>query len=168
MHYSSRDIGLWAIFALQAFCALFFLGDGVIDALGLEQALGFRDSDSFEYAVAVALVVGVIFTGLEIKKMLGRQRRMEDQLKVASGAFAELLNEHFTDWGLTPSERDVALLAIKGLTIADMAELRDTKQGTIKAQCNAVYRKAGVSGRPQLLSLFIEELLAEKLVPQQA
>ena len=65
---------------------------------------------------------------------------------------------------LTPSERDVAMLSIKGLSIADMAGLRETKEGTIKAQCNAVYRKAGVTGRPQLLSLFIEELMAESLV----
>jgi len=32
-------------------------------------------------------------------------------------------------------------------------------EGTVKAQTNAIYRKAGVSGRPQLLSLFIEDLM---------
>ncbi|MDP6952768.1 MAG: LuxR C-terminal-related transcriptional regulator [Alphaproteobacteria bacterium] len=70
-----------------------------------------------------------------------------------------MLEEHFDRWALTPSERDVALLAIKGLSITEIAGVRETKEGTIKAQCNAVYRKAGVSGRPQLLSVFIEELL---------
>jgi len=40
-----------------------------------------------------------------------------------------------------------------------MARLRDSSEGTIKAQSNAIYRKAGVSGRAQLLSLFIEDLL---------
>jgi hypothetical protein len=29
----------------------------------------------------------------------------------------------------------------------------------VKAQTNAIYRKAGVSGRPQLLSLFVDELM---------
>jgi len=33
--------------------------------------------------------------------------------------------------------------------------------GTIKAQTNAIYRKANVSGRPQLMSLFVEELIAD-------
>lgn len=163
---TGRNFSLWALFALQGFCALFFLGDGVSDALGfeLENLSGFRDTDTFEYAVSVALLLSLVFTALEIRKMLGRQQRIEDQLKVASGAFAELLDDHFTAWQLTPSERDVAMLAIKGLSIADMAGMRETKEGTIKAQCNAVYRKAGVTGRPQLLSLFIEELMAESLV----
>ena len=56
------------------------------------------------------------------------------------------------------------MLAIKGLTIADIARVRQTKDGTIKAQCNAIYSKAGVTGRQQLLSLFIEELMNDQLV----
>ena len=83
---------------------------------------------------------------------------------MASGAFARVIEEHFDTWGLSASERDVAMLAIKGLSIAEIAALRNTKEGTVKAQNAAVYRKAGVSGRLQLLSLFIEELLAEPLV----
>ncbi|NNF80954.1 MAG: hypothetical protein HKN05_23270 [Rhizobiales bacterium] len=43
-----------------------------------------------------------------------------------------------------------------GLSLAEIADIRNTKQGTIKTQCNAIYQKAGVTGRPQLLSLFIE------------
>ena len=72
---------------------------------------------------------------------------METQLRQASGAFAELLEERFRAWGLTPSERDVAWFTIKGLSIADIARLRQTSDGTVKAQSNAIYRKAGVSGR---------------------
>ncbi len=84
---------------------------------------------------------------------------MERQLKAASGAFYEILEDRFDDWSLTGSERDVALLAIKGMSIAEIAEARRTKEGTIRAQCNAIYRKAEVTGRPQLLSLFNDELL---------
>lgn len=164
---TSRPAILWMLFALQGFCAVFFAGDALLDFLGLENSSGLRESDTFEYVIAAVLVLGLVFTGIEIRKVLGRQDRMETQLKAASGAFAELLEEHFDAWSLTPSERDVALLAIKGLSIADIADLRETKEGTIKAQCNAIYRKAGVTGRPQLLSLFIEELMGEGLVPRQ-
>ena len=62
---------------------------------------------------------------------------------------------------LTPSERDVALFAIKGMSTAEIASLRSTSEGTVKAQTNAIYRKAGVSGRSQLLSLFIEDLMRD-------
>ncbi len=54
-------------------------------------------------------------------------------------------------------------VSIKGLSTADIANLRNTSEGTVKAQTNAIYRKAGVSGRPQLLSLFIDELMTDPL-----
>jgi len=91
------------------------------------------------------------------------QAAAEESLRLASGAFMEVLDERFAEWGLTPSERDVALFAIKGMSTGEIAALRSTSEGTVKAQTNAIYRKAGVSGRPQLLSLFIEELLGDGL-----
>ena len=154
---------IWILLVLQGLCALFFLYDGLMDIFGPQELEEDRFSDRFEYVIATVLFISVGFTGLQLRNTLVRQKRMEDQLMVASGAFAELLEKHFDEWSLTPSERDVALLAIKGFSIADMAKLRDTQQGTIKTQCNAIYRKANVSGRPQLLSLFIEELMADGL-----
>ena len=61
--------------------------------------------------------------------------------------------------GLTPAERDVAWFTLKGFTNAEIARFRDTSEGTVKAQSYQIYRKAGVAGRPQLLSMFIEDLL---------
>jgi DNA-binding CsgD family transcriptional regulator len=45
-----------------------------------------------------------------------------------------------------------------------MAEIRDTKQGTVKAQCASVYKKADVAGRLQLISIFLDDLMADSLV----
>lgn len=155
---------LWSLFCLQAFCAVYFLGEGILEGLGVNPDLFGIDHEIFESVLAVALIASVAFTFLEIRNLLARQQRMEAQIKAASGAFAKLLDEHFEQWALTPSERDVALLAIKGLSIAEIARVRETKDGTIKAQCNAIYRKAGVTGRAQLLSFFIEELMADDLL----
>ncbi|MEX0370423.1 MAG: helix-turn-helix transcriptional regulator, partial [Tateyamaria sp.] len=105
--------------------------------------------------------------GSELRQMMHREDQITDQLKVASGAFAELLEARFDEWQLTEAERAVAVLALKGFSVAEMAQLRDTAQGTIKAQCAALYRKADVSGRLQLLSLFLDDLMAETLVPAQ-
>ncbi|MBY0351028.1 MAG: helix-turn-helix transcriptional regulator [Tabrizicola sp.] len=114
-----------------------------------------------EIAAAVGLVLGVVVGGLMLWRALREQYRAEEQLRRASGAFADLLQERFGEWGLTPSEKDVALFAIKGLSTAEIASLRSTSEGTVKAQTNAIYRKAGVTGRPQLLSLFIEDLMRD-------
>jgi DNA-binding CsgD family transcriptional regulator len=76
-------------------------------------------------------------------------------------AFMGLLEERFAEWALSPAERDVALFAIKGMSTAEIGSLRNTSEGTVKAQTNAIYRKAGVTGRPQLLSVFIEDLMRD-------
>lgn len=164
MHGSAKATGLWVLLIIQGVCTLFFFLDGFADLFGWESGTGFRDSGSLEILVALALLIGLSITGYEIREMLHKQTRMENQLQIASGAFSEMLENYFSEWRLTHSEKDVALFAIKGLSIAKIAQIRDTKEGTIKAQCNAIYRKAGVTGRPQLLSVFIEELMNEKLL----
>ena len=158
----NRRVGiLWGLLALQSLCAVFLVYDALSDRFASIRPLPFGETPTLESLIVSALVFGLIFTANEIRRILGRQKRMEQQLQAASGAFSELLEEHFDLWSLTPSEREVALLSIKGLSIADMARVRNTKEGTIKAQCNAIYRKADVSSRTQLLSLFIEELLSD-------
>jgi DNA-binding CsgD family transcriptional regulator len=157
-------LGLSVLLGLQIVCALFFLADVTYDLLGLGEFLGPGHHLYVEMAIVVGLVFGIVFVSLEINRVLQRQQRMEDQLKAASGAFAEVLAQHFEHWALTPAERDVALFTIKGLSISEIARVRQTREGTIKAQCNAIYRKAGVSGRTQLLSLFIDQLMTESLI----
>ncbi len=71
---------------------------------------------------------------------------------------------YFEDWRLTPAEADVAAFTIKGFSIAEIATLRGSAEGTVKTHLNAIYRKAGVPGRAQLVNLLIEELLGGPLV----
>ena len=160
----TRHLLLWSLLALQAVCASIFLYDALGDILfNVPETVGIQD-DYVEFAVVVALFAGIVVTAREVRCMLLRQRRLEVQLKMASGAFAEILEGYFDQWSLTPAEADVALLLIKGFSIHEIAGMRDTKDGTIKAQSNGVYRKAGVTGRAQLVSLFIEELMGDGVV----
>jgi DNA-binding CsgD family transcriptional regulator len=150
------------IFLIQAFCAFFFVSDILASVLGIRTTpLSWEVREMMEIGASVGLVLGVIVGALMLRRALRERSRAEEQLRRASGAFMDLLQERFTEWGLTPSERDVALFAIKGMTTAEIATLRSTSEGTVKAQTNAIYRKAGVSGRPQLLSLFIDDLMRD-------
>ncbi len=161
--YKSRTLALFGLLSFQTFCAFFLLADAVADLFGFETLVGGIGHHYLEFAVVVALVLGIGFTAGQIRKVLHKNRSMETTLRAATGAFSQLMEDQFDAWSLTPSERDVALLAIKGLSIAEIAAVRRTKEGTIKAQCNATYRKAGVTGRLQLMSFFIEELMGEGL-----
>jgi len=111
----------------------------------------------------IGLILGMVVSATLMVRSLKRQRAAEASLRLASGAFMDVLQERFAEWELTPAEKDVALFSIKGLSTADIAGLRSTSEGTVKAQTNAIYRKAGVSGRPQLLSLFIDELMGDPI-----
>lgn len=160
----TRHAVLWTMFALQAICCGYFLLDMALDLIRPTAINPIADSDILEYLVTLALFFGLVFTATELRNLLRRQDQINDQLKVASGAFADLLETRFKEWSLTPAERDVAVLAIKGFSVAEMAELRSAAQGTVKAQCAALYKKAGVSGRLQLLSLFLDDLMADPLL----
>jgi DNA-binding CsgD family transcriptional regulator len=166
MARSGTTLALSGLLVVQAVCAGFFTLDVIADITGWQRFEDGAVHYVLEMAAVIALTVGVGLTAVQIRRIRSRQARMEAQLRIASGAFMELLEERFDAWALTPSERDVALLAIKGLSIAEIAEVRHTKDGTVKAQCNAIYSKAGVTGRQQLLSLFIEELMADGVMPE--
>ncbi|WP_171178842.1 helix-turn-helix transcriptional regulator [Ruegeria sp. HKCCD8929] len=160
----SHTLWLWLLLVVQAACATFFVFDGIVDWTGAAESPGFRHIHAFELVISLALVGGLVATALHIRSLTLRGQEMRRQLDIASGAFAQLIDTQFTEWGLSTAEREVAMLAIKGLSVADIAAMRQTKEGTIKAQCASVYRKAGVSGRLQLLSYFIEELVADPVL----
>ncbi|MEL6582558.1 MAG: helix-turn-helix transcriptional regulator [Pseudomonadota bacterium] len=144
---------------LQVFCALFFTADAVMD-LFLLTALT-PDAQfflGFEMFAVLCLWLGVYLGARQLWQLRARNQVVEDQLKTARGAFHDLMMERFSDWHLTPSERDVALLILKGMTTAEVAALRGAAEGTVKSQSSAIYRKAGVANRAQLISSFIEEL----------
>ncbi len=148
------------VFLVQALCALFFVSDILSSLFGIyTRPLAWELREMLEIGAAVGLILGLILGGVLIVSSLRARNLAQERLRRASGAFMDLLEERFTLWGLTPAERDVALFAIKGMSTAEIAALRTTSEGTVKAQTNAIYRKAGVTGRPQLLSLFIEDLI---------
>lgn len=150
------------VLLVQVLCAAFFVSDIVITILGLPIApFNWTFVELIEIGAAIGLILGVIVGALALRQAWARSARAEESLRRARSAFMDMMEERFQEWELTPAERDVALFAIKGFSTQDIADLRGVSEGTIKAQTNAIYRKAGVSGRPQLLSVFIDELVED-------
>ena len=143
------------LIALQGGSVLFFLGDVTADYW----AIGFDPHTTSEAIATLALMLGVCFGGLEMLRTIRFGRRAEVALKMSGGAFSEQLNEKFEVWKLTPSESDVALLTLKGFDSPQIAQLRGTAPGTVRAQLTSIYGKSNCSGRGQFVSLFIDALL---------
>lgn len=163
--HERRAATLAAIIVVQALCAAFFIGDVVID-LGVFSGPR-RAHLWFETAAAIALGAGVIFLMIELRAVLLRMQMMDAGLRAAQGEMATVVAGFFDDWALTPAEREVALLILKGFDNEAISRLRGTAPGTVRAQSTRIYDKAGVDGRAQLLSVFMEELFADPVPPAE-
>ena len=157
-----RPVALAIFLLLQTLAAVFFVGDAIADVL--EGNLGAHIY--FELLVAIALAFGIGLGAVVLRQTLEEMQAQDVALASARGALGDVIAKQFTDWGLTPAERDVAFLALKGLDVAEIAELRGRAAGTVRAQLARIYAKAGVSGRAQFAAWFVEALLGQGLEPQ--
>jgi DNA-binding NarL/FixJ family response regulator len=158
------NVLILAMVLVQAVGALFFISDIAMSVLGVDrEPIDWRTREFMEIGAGIALLIGLVMSGVLLVQSQRRLGRAEAQLKRASSAFMDLLEQSFTQWSLTPAERDVAFFVLKGFSTTEIAGFRNTSEGTVKAQTNAIYRKAGVTGRGQLMSLFIDDLIADNL-----
>jgi DNA-binding NarL/FixJ family response regulator len=71
----------------------------------------------------------------------------------------EAIDEQFSEWDLTPSEREVALLLLKGHSHMEAAKMTDRSERTVRQHAVSVYRKSGLSGRAELAGFFLGDLI---------
>ncbi|MDZ4675465.1 MAG: helix-turn-helix transcriptional regulator [Gemmatimonadota bacterium] len=91
-----------------------------------------------------------------------RQARRESWHAAARAALEGLaleVDRQFTEWNLTPAEREIALMLLKGFSLAQIARLTDRSERTARQHAIAVYRKAGLAGRAELAGFFLGDLL---------
>lgn len=84
--------------------------------------------------------------------------RWEREAGAAVRAFSDAVDQEFDRWSLTTSERDIALLLLKGMSMKEIAVARGTSERTVRQQAVTVYGKANVEGRAQLASYFLDSL----------
>ncbi|MCP4209395.1 MAG: helix-turn-helix transcriptional regulator [Shimia sp.] len=153
---------LIGLFVLQGLCALFFVSEVVLTVVGARTApISWHLREMMELGAVVGLLLGGVLGAVALNQAVRARRHAEASLRGVQLAFRDHMEAKFVQWGLSPAERDVALFTIKGMSIQEISGLRNTSEGTVKAQSNAIYRKSDVSGRTQLLSLFLDDLLAE-------
>lgn len=142
-------------------------------------ATDYRESEhSTWHLLAEALIIVLSFAGVgfllhEIHRRVRETETLRGQLsttrhrltqvsnclKQASRQYGEVIQEQFNAWDLTPSEKDVALLLLKGLSFEEIANVRDTREKTVRQQATAIYRKSGLNGRHEFAAWFFEDFL---------
>ncbi len=94
---------------------------------------------------------------LEVTEAEASRWRMEAR-ELLDGLGAAL-DRQFERWALSPAEKEIALLLLKGLSHKEIARVRSTTEATARQQARAVYRKAALMGRNELAAFFLEDLL---------
>ena len=89
----------------------------------------------------------------------GEAQRFRDESRAYLRGLAVAIDHQLLRWSLTPAEREVVLLLLKGLTLKEIGTLRGCSERTVRHQARAVYRKAGLAGRVELAAFFLEDLL---------
>jgi DNA-binding CsgD family transcriptional regulator len=94
---------------------------------------------------------------LEVAKTEGAAWRA-DMRELLKG-LGDAIDAQFDRWRLTPAEREVAVLMLKGLSHKEIAAARNSSERTVRQQARAIYSKANLSGRAALSAFFLEDLL---------
>ena len=86
-------------------------------------------------------------------------RHWRDENRRLVRGLSEAIGAQLAAWSLTPAEKEVAFLLLKGLSFKEIANVRGAGERTVRQQALAVYAKAGLAGRAELAAFFLEDLL---------
>jgi DNA-binding CsgD family transcriptional regulator len=164
---------------LTAGVLLAFAAVALLAALDLASDLG-RTTVSHVAAEGTVFLVGAVVMARRLGRVLQNAREVQqealalaEQLKATEAEAARwrdeahdllqglgaALDRQFERWALSPAEKEVALLLLKGLSHKELAEVRAITEATARQQARAVYKKGGLSGRNDLAAFFLEDLL---------
>lgn len=148
-----------AAFAILAVFEGLLIVDVASETFDIEIRVFSSNHTLFEWIAVLGFGILPIFIGVTFLRTLKENRTLHAASGRATGEFLQIMVRQMREWRLTDSEFEIATMLIKGLTIQEIAGIRMTKAGTIKSQCNAVYRKANVNSRNELSAFFIEDLM---------
>lgn len=94
-------------------------------------------------------------------------KHWKEKSRLSAYEIRHAIDWQFDQWHFTSSEKDIALLLIKGLSMKEIASLRSTSEKTIRNQTGQIYRKSSVQGRQELAAYFLEEILAAPVEDSQ-
>ena len=102
-------------------------------------------------------------SALALRESLATQSAERDAWKASAQAALEglgkAIDEQFATWRLTPTEREVALMLLKGYEHKQIAALTGRSERTVRQHAGVVYEKSGLSGRAELAAYFLHDLM---------
>lgn len=160
----------------EIYLALIFLF--MMVATGVDLVLDFQHGITLVHAMHEAAIVlfssvALIWLLFDIRRqaveiedlrreLSSRQRPKQAPEKYildARTSLSNVINQQFNDWKLTNSEKEVGRLLLKGLSLKEIAIIRNTLEKTVRQQASSIYKKADLNGRHAFSAWFIEDIL---------
>ncbi|MEO0444072.1 MAG: hypothetical protein AAFZ92_10095, partial [Pseudomonadota bacterium] len=133
---------------------LFIFGTSILELFtefAAGETLSAMGDDLSRFALSTVVLLIFIYEHFAQQRILGS---LQGQLDKARGRLAEIDNtspqlasqyravmqRQFDAWQLTASEQDVVISLLKGLSFREIAELRKTREKTVRQQASTVYR----------------------------
>ncbi len=154
---------------------IFFL---LVMASGIDLTIDFSTGTDFNHVAQESVVFALSFIALgwlvfDIRRQAVEINTLRDELAAARKPehkpekyvldaktnLSQVISHQFDDWQLTTSEKDVGWLLLKGLSLKEIAAIRQTMEKTVRQQASSIYKKAGLSGRHAFSAWFIEDAL---------
>lgn len=167
----SRITWLFGAFGLSCFALLLVIEISTeTDDLTPLDIVG--DATSLLLTIGAAVGVGAVAQRLQTQheERLALLRDLEvaraegngwrDKVRSHLAGLKAGMDLQFQEWDLTPAEREVGLLILKGLSHKEIAALRATTEATVRQQAQSIYRKAGMPGKSAFSAYFLEDLFA--------
>jgi DNA-binding CsgD family transcriptional regulator len=109
---------------------------------------------AWDTATSARIATARSLTQVDEDRRLWRQRA-----EASRQGLRQAVDAQFETWGLTPTEREVALLLLKGTGHKQIAAATQRSASTVRQHAVAVYSKSGQDGRAELAAFFLEGLL---------
>lgn len=149
----------------------------VVIASGADLVADLSHGASTDHMVKEVIVVSIstlaiawLLWGLHLQRL--QIRSLQQELETANSPrmppkkyvlearkkLGNVITQQFSEWMLTGSEVEVGWLLLKGLSLKEIAMVRNTQEKTVRQQASSIYKKAGVSGRHAFAAWFIEDM----------
>ncbi|WP_117318865.1 helix-turn-helix transcriptional regulator [Chromatocurvus halotolerans] len=126
-----------------------------------------------EWTLLLLSAAGFVYLVIDIRRRTRETRQLRGSLSLthqklellgqrmrdARRQYGEVIQDQFEQWGLSLGEQEVALLLLKGLSLKEIASVRNTREKTARQQASSIYSKTGLEGRHAISAWFLEDFL---------
>ncbi|MCZ8156493.1 MAG: response regulator [Leptospira sp.] len=127
---------------------------------------------TFETFIAVSsfLAISILYRELKAEEIENEQaqtaihdlKRTNRILKNPESSFWIEVKSQMDAWKLTETEKEIAILLLRGFSHQQIAGVRKKSLRTIENQTASIYEKASMRGKLELISFFLTPLLPEE------